>query len=328
MHLFQLAFSICLAFVSAMANAEVNELSGTWKFDKSVIYATKDGIPPPREHRTIQIISGSVALRPTCDMVTEYKKESYLYNDFFQMALKGGVDETAMANFTKKHLDFDLASMKSVYVGSKLTKRCATGFNRLFATKDKLIFAGSGGSFDSYKRTDGGVARKMEPAINLYGRKLSHLPYSASNFTVLCLNLLPRVNYSPGSTDKCAPVMYPYVASKSDADPLARTIGTHNYKKNGADGDSDYDNPVAHNLHPVFMLLPPLKDIVVVAVHDAESGDARPGTGAIFISIRNNKVVDQINAKCTLNEDYSCTDGAMNKRYQLLDTGKFQKIGK
>lgn len=325
MQLFQIAVSIGLCCVSVTVEADVDELSGTWKYAKSTIYATKKGIAPPVEYRTIQIVNGELALRPACDMATVYKKESYLYNDFFQMALKGGVDETAMADFSKKQLDFDLLSMKNVYVGSKLTKHCATGFNRLFVTKNKLVFAGSGGSFDAYTRSDGGAERKMDPAINLYARRLSHLPYSASNFTVLCEDLLPRVNYSPGATNKCAPVMYPYVASKSDADPLARTIGSHNYKKGGADGDADYDNPVAHNLHPVFLLLPPLKDIVVVAVHDVEYGDARPGTGAVFLSIRNNKVVDQINASCTLNDEYACVDGEGKKRYQLLSSGKFQK---
>jgi hypothetical protein len=327
MPLYKIAFSIGLALVSMRAVADANELSGTWKHYKSAVYATKTGILPPVEYRTLQFVNGVVALRPACDIVTDYSKETYRYNNFFQMALKSGVDENSMAEFVKKQFNFDLIAAKNFYAGNKLTRYCATGFNRAFVTKDKLIFAGSGGSFDAYERTDGGTQRAPDPAVNLYGRKLSHLPYRSSNFTLLCKDALPRVNYTPQNTDKCAPVMYPYVAIKSDIDPLARTIGAHTYKKNGAEAEKDYDNPVSHNLHPVYMVLPPLKDIVVVAVEDVEFGDSRPGMAGVFLSIRNNKVIDQITADCSLNEDYSCVAGDGKKKYQLLNTGKFQKSG-
>jgi hypothetical protein len=317
-----------LVLSSMDANAAIDELSGTWKFSKSAIYFSKTGIPPAAAYRTLQIVDGQVLLQPMCSIPTKYSKEAYDYSDFFQMALQGGTEEKDMAKYVQKNFGFDLIKAKEFYVGRKLTQHCSIGLNNIFAMKDRLIFAGPGGSFNSFERSSGGVPTTSDPTVNLYGRKLSHLPFRSDVFNVLCAEMLPFIKGVRQSTDKCGPVYFPYVATKADTDPLARLIGAHTYKKSGSDAQKDYDNPVAHNLHPVYMLLPPLKDVIVAAVEDLEIGDTRPGMAGVFLSIKDGKVVDQITASCTLGEDHGCVDGDGKKTYQLRDSGKFEKITK
>ncbi|GGZ05338.1 hypothetical protein ACFFTM_02575 [Pseudoduganella plicata] len=125
-------------------------------------------------------------------------------------------------------------------------------------------------------------------------------------------------------------MFYPYAATKDDADPLGKLIGSHQYKKFGADADKDYNNPVGHGLHPVYMLFQPLKDVTIAAVEDIEQGDSsgRAGMTGVYLSIKGGKVVDQSTGECLLQPDYSCTYINGEKVYQLLDTGKFVKVRK
>jgi hypothetical protein len=193
-----------------------------------------------------------------------------------------------------------------------------------------LLVARGGSIFHSYSRVKEPDTKAIDPSINLYGRKLSQLPYQPVVFRNICKGLFPSAGKGmpPKPSEQCSPVYYPYVASKKDADPLARLIGSHTYTKNGAAGDKDYDNPVARNLHPIYMLLPPLKDVLVVAVEDVEQGEAvgRGGIHGVYLDIKNGKVADQINKSCVLNEQYTCTDESGKTLYQLLDTGKFRKL--
>jgi hypothetical protein len=109
---------------------------------------------------------------------------------------------------------------------------------------------------------------------------------------------------------------------------LAKLIGSHLYIKNGAIGSKDYDNPVAHNLHPVYFVFPPLKDVQVVAVEDTEQGESydREGIERVYLAIKDSKVTDQLTGSCKLNTDYSCTSDSGKKMYQLLATGRFEKV--
>lgn len=47
---------------------------------------------------------------------------------------------------------------------------------------------------------------------------------------------------------------------------------------------------------------------------------------AVFVSVRNGKVVDQINAGCAFDVACTCVNDDGDKEYQLLDTGKFKKL--
>lgn len=326
MRVFRELYSAVLLLSTVNAIAATDELGGTWKFSKSAVYFSKAGLPPQPAYHTLQIVNGQVWLDPMCGVPTVYSKEPYDYSEFFQMAIQGGAEEKDMAKYVQKNFGFNLTSAKDFYVGGKLTQHCAIGLGNIFATKDKLIFAGPGGSFNSFDRSNGGVPVSLDPVINLHGKKLSHLPYRSNMFNVLCADIIPRVKNVRQKTDKCGPVFYPYFATKNDADPLSRLIGTHTYRKMGRTASKDYDNPVSNNLNPVYMLLPPFKDVMIVAVEDLEISDSRPGMGAVYRAIMNNKVADQISANCILSEDYSCIDGEGKKIYQLRGSGKFEKL--
>jgi hypothetical protein len=111
-------------------------------------------------------------------------------------------------------------------------------------------------------------------------------------------------------------------------DLLTQLVGTHNYQKGGQPEAQDYNNPLANGLHPYFLVLPPLKDVILVRVEDYEQGDTagRDGLTGAWLAIKGGVVTDQLNEGCNMNADYSCVDSSGKKMYQLLETGKFKKI--
>lgn len=144
----------------------------------------------------------------------------------------------------------------------------------------------------------------------------------------LCYATYPSIKKRPISTTKCAPVYYPYAIYPKDKDPLSVLIGSHKYVSGGSQNNNaeDYDDPVSNGLHPVFMLLPPLGDVLLVRVEDLEGGEDRDGIGGVFLSIKNGKVVDQLNDDCDWDERYYCSREGKKPRYQLLENGKFKEL--
>jgi len=323
-------FLVCLtaATVSMYVQAAEHELSGTWKYEKSADYYSGVRTAPAPDFPIIQFVSGQLFLQPRCAIPIEYAKVGYSYNKLFQIALKDGVDERAMDKFTKGSFGEKLSNAKSFYQGSKIVERCNFEHDHIFLLNGKLILVNGSGEFDIYTRLPALMPENSES--NLYGRKLSELPYNSGTFNVICSAFISQRTGVPATTDACGPALYPYVAKKDDADPLARLIGSHQYKKFGAEADKDYDNPVAHGLHPIYMLFRPLKDVIVAAVEDIEQGESsgRSGMTGVYLSIKGGKVVDQITGECMLQPDYSCTDLKGRKIYQMLDTGKFVKVKK
>ena len=308
----------------SLMNSFADDLSGTWKFEKSKEYfgAMKD-IPIPK-NIFAQILNGKLALSQKC--FTDIKKQQYNYSDIFQSLLKQDVEEKSVAQFLEKNFSTTLQK-KNYYSISDYDDKCLAPFFDFTVSENKIITVSGGSFFYSYTRTTGETNHPLSPNIVLYGHKLSQLPFSTSNFMNLCQASIPSVKGVQQTTDKCAPVYYPYSATKNDTDALTQLIGTHNYKKGGARDADGYDNPLANNLHPTFMILPPLKDVLLVRVEDFESGDEQRDTmPGVYLAIKNGKVTDQLNLGCTIDTDYFCVadDGA--KQYQLLDTGKFKKL--
>ena len=317
-----------VTLVCGSACAAPHELSGTWKFAKNAVYFGDAKTIPFPQYPTIQLVDGKLFLQPRCDTPIDYSRVKYDYDELFQMALKAGVDDKAMDKFTKKHLGAPLSSVKYFYQGNKALAQCNFEHAHVFMLNDKLVLVNGAGVFSAYERAP--VPAAAETAPNLYGRKLSQLPYNGGSFNVLCSGLIGQKNGVPQPTDACAPVFYPYAASKADTDPLGKLIGSHPYRKSGAEAEKDYDNPVAHGLHPVYMLFQPMKDVLVAAVEDIEQGESsgRSGMTGVYLSIKGGKVVDQITGECLLQADSSCTYINGEKVYQLLDTGKFVKVKK
>jgi hypothetical protein len=187
-----------------------------------------------------------------------------------------------------------------------------------------MLAVASNTIFYSFKRA--GAEAKPDNARPNGKQKISPLPFSIDKFTAQCDPLIPRPKGIPQTTGKCAPAFYPYVVEKGDQDQIANLVGHHRYVNGDPKYYQDYDDPVAHGLHPVYMVLPPLKNVTLVRVEDREgNADQRDMFSGAYLSIKDGKVVDQLNEGCTFLPDYSCVDDRGTKQYRLLESGKFAK---
>ncbi|MBC7750984.1 MAG: hypothetical protein H7Z73_04585 [Candidatus Saccharibacteria bacterium] len=324
----RLLLLICVlqSFISTTVRAD--ELSGTWKFNKSAEYFgnIKEIKAPPVT--TFQVVNGQLSLQGDCSLYLKSKRNEFFYSDVFQGLSKQGVDDEMLGKYFKKTFTFDLKKVKYFYEVERDKRfKCGIFFQDILISENTLIVP-AGEVFYGFTKSNGGASAPLPPSINLYDRKLSQLPFNTSTYSQLCLQILPFKKRVPQTTTKCAPVYYPYVASKQDNDALAKLIGTHDYEKGGARNVSSYDNPFKYNLHPVFVLLPPLKDVLIAAVIDLEPGpnENRDTMSGAFLAIKEGKVTDQLNDGCTITEDYFCVDDNGKRRYQLLDSGKFKEV--
>jgi hypothetical protein len=160
-----------------------------------------------------------------------------------------------------------------------------------------------------------------------YERKTAQLPFHPANYVTHCLAKIPMVKGVPQGTTKCSPVYTPYVATAT-GDALAQVIGNHNYKQGGALYADDYAPPFASKLHPVFVVLPPLKDVLLVRVDDMEQGpgEQRDVMSSVYLAIKNGKVTGQLNDGCVITTEYACADEDGKRLYQLLESGRFQQL--
>lgn len=162
--------------------------------------------------------------------------------------------------------------------------------------------------------------------VDLQGLKVSLLPFKVSDYMAKCAGNLFTVKGVPQATTKCAPTYQPYVASRKSRDKLSQLVGSHAYQKGGARNESeDYDDPVAHDLHPVFLVFPPLKDVVLVRVDDLEKAEERDPIKGAYLAIKGGQVTDQLNLSCSFDARYVCSDEDGRPRYQLVESGKFVK---
>jgi hypothetical protein len=136
-----------------------------------------------------------------------------------------------------------------------------------------------------------------------------------------------RHGAAPQLSKKCDSAFFPYIVRRNIKDPLLKLIGAHEFLKGGANGPSgDYDNPVANNLHPVVLIFPPLKNVVLVRVADIEGADdARDQMSGVYLAIKDGKVTDQLNEGCSFDENYVCSTPGELAKYKLLETGKFMQ---
>lgn len=302
--------------------AAADEFSGTWKFEQVKAYGDQiKNIPPPKT-RLVQIINGKLALPDRC--FADLKKTEYFYSDVFQPLTKQGVVEESVASYLAKNFSIVLPK-KSYYAVERNQDRCQEPFGAIFVSGNKLVSVWGGSIFYIYTRTSGETDHVLSPAIALYGRKLTQLPFSIQNFNNHCASAWSKKGLQ--LTEKCGPVYYPYWATKKNADPLAQLIGTHNYVKGGGQGAYDYDDPWEHDLHPVFMILPPLKDVLLVRVDDSEGGnEQRDVMSGAYLAIKDGKVTDQLNEGCDFDTQHFCLGENGEKWYQLLESGKFKPV--
>ncbi|MCU6499143.1 hypothetical protein LPN04_15200 [Rugamonas sp. A1-17] len=320
--MFTVLFSLAILPLGAIHAAE---LSGTWQYEKGAEYFGQLKSVPAPAWRTLQISNGQLALSATC--IVTLKPQRYTYSDAFQSLAKEDVDEPSLEKYLLKNFSVSLSKATSYYQASTQPSDCNKPLRDFLVIDNKLIIPFAGSAFYSFVRSDAAGSKAANASASLYGHKPSQLPFNTASYMNLCLATLPRIKGVPQAIEKCGPVYFPYVAAPN-GDVLTQLIGTHDYQKGGARHAEDYANPFAHKLHPTFVVLPPLNDILLVRVDDLEpgAGENRDTMSGAFLVIKDGKVTDQINRGCIITKDYICTDEDGKPQYQLQNTGKFQKL--
>lgn len=300
-------------------HVDAADVSGTWKFEKEAEYygSAKSGKPPVNP--VIQITGDNLILSERCFF--QLNKEDFSHGEVFQMLMKGGESEEKLNAFFKRSFALDLKKTKYIY---RINRESCNqlGSVMLFST-DKLVFV-KADTFTSYVKSGGDAAQTPVSAGDAADYRFSQMPFNITNFLNLCSTKISYIKKVPQPTNKCAPVFSPYVVTGKDTGALAKLIGSHGYMP--ANKESDYNNPVAHKLHPVFMVLPPFKDVTLVVVVDLEENESRIALPITYLAIKGGKVTGQTTEYCNFSGDYICSDNDGKKLYQLLETGVFKKL--
>jgi hypothetical protein len=320
----KLLFWLTLILLAIPAGAQ--SIDGRWIFDKSVDY---EGLTPsstPPSIMPLQITNAQAMLPSNC--TASLRQQSYYPGGPFQPLLKSGEDEPAIANFLSKQFNFSLGSVKVYYVAD-VGVTCNKLGSHFLVNDEKLIAIRGGSLFYAFKREKSalGAVGTNTALANMGGLKTSLLPFNLDTYNNTCLGSMPKRKGVPLANKKCNSAFAPYIVGPTSKVALLKLIGAHAYVKNGARGASeDYDNPVSHGLHPVALVFPPLKGVVLVRVDDVEGGDVRDAMSGAYLAIKDGKVTDQLNEGCSFNADYVCSAQGEPARYRLLETGKFSSM--
>jgi hypothetical protein len=312
----------CLGLAQTTAWAQTPD--GTWIFDKAVDYEGLNASPTPPPTTSLVIANGKLALSGNC--VISLRLQNYYAGGPFQALLKSGEDESAIAGFLNREFSYRLAGTRHYYAAD-LSQACNTLGHDFLVSEQRLVLIRAGALFFGFtKSTTSGAPPAPSVQVDLQGLKASQLPFKVSEYLAKCAGKLTTVKGVPQATSKCAPAYQPYVASRQSRDKLSQLIGTHAYQTGGARNESeDYNDPVAHGLHPVFVVFPPLKEVVLVRVDDLERAEERDPIKGAYLAIKRGQVTDQLNASCGFDERYVCRDEDGKPKYQLTESGKFAK---
>lgn len=322
-----LILGICFATASC-----AQSIDGTWVFDRSVNYEEPNSKAAPPSTKSLQILDGKLSLSPRC--MVSLTPTKYYPGGPFQSLLKSGEDESAIQSFLLNQLTFKLQDIKWFYQADPKMGDCNDLANNFLVGNDRLIAIHAGFRFYSYTRNKNATASESVTIKNgqafavdaLSGLKPSQLPFNVANYMGLCAAKMQAIKGVPQANSKCAPLYFQYVASGQSRDPLSKIVGMHLYQKGGAENESeDYNNPVANNLHPVFLVFPPMGDVILVRVDDMEKAEERDPIRGAYISIKGGKVIDQLNEACSFDASYLCSSGDRRPKFQLTEAGIFKR---
>jgi hypothetical protein len=313
--------ALCLAALSVRAQST----DSTWTFTKGSDYENPKGALAAPPSTTLALSGDTLKISATCSV--HLAKKNYYPGGPFQPLLKSGESEAAIARFMKSSLGFDLKGDKTYYEAdpgecNKLGTEFLVNASQLVAIRGGdffYVFAGQGdtasASPDSKVAAAGG-----SPVL-----KTSTLPFTVSDYMANCAPAM--VKGVPTPSAKCSPAYYYHVATRTSTDSLSKLVGAHDYQKGGAgSATDDYNNPVSHGLHPVFLVFPPMADVTLVRVDDFESrGEQRDPIGGAYLAIKHGQVTDELNTGCDLDARFVCTDNDGHK-YKLTSDGKFQQV--
>lgn len=318
--------SICLlasAFLFLQpVDAQPTSFDGAWKFAKAVDYDNPSTRQAPPQSVTISLSGDSLKISATCSV--HLRKRTYYAGGPFQALLKSGEGEASIAKFMQRSLNFDLKGAKDYFELDDVD--CNKLGSDMLVSANQLIVIRGSDFFYAFDRQGGKPeATAATGASGEASLKVTSLPFSMADYAANCYPAI--VKGVPQPSSKCAPRYYYHVASRSSTDPVSRLVGAHDYKKGGAGAaDDDYDNPVSHGLHPVFLVFPPMGDVALVRVDDFEGHqETREQISGAFLAIKGGQVTDELNTGCELDVRFVCTDSDGHK-YKLTANGKFQRV--
>lgn len=319
----QFAKAALAAGMIAAGSASAAEIAGTWKFEKAADALNSKAAIKPFKYDTIQVVGLEAGLGQDC--FAQLKKGRYDFSSIFRAMLEENLEEKDLASFLKKNFDVELAAEPDFY---RLVNppACRDKFGFAMIAGDRLLVPYAGQTVYSFVRSNGGLVPAGDP--RLLGHVQTQLPFNLNNFYDLCAKQLVGKDGRVHESDKCTPVYAPYIARKGTDNKLAQLLGNFDYSKSGAEYTSDYSPPFAKNLNPTYMVLPPLKEVLLVRVEDLETGpnSERNTMGGAYITIKGGKIIEQLNSGCNIDEKYFCVNESGVKLYQLLETGKFQRV--
>jgi hypothetical protein len=308
-----------------LAKAFAHETDGIWVFDKAVDHDGLVNHPAPPPANRIEIKDGILTYNGDC--VISLASQDYYPGGPFQSLLKEGAEEGEIGDFLTKQFNFDLKKTKKYYT-SNPKSGCTSFFGSFLFSPTRLIAIRGGVLFYGFRisANSSDSASPKVAAVDIQSLNFTPLPFRITDYIEQCASQWPTRNGVPIPSTHCAPSYFPAVATKTTKDTINRLVGSHEYKKGGARNDSeDYNNPVSHNLHPLFLIFPPYKGVTLVRVDDIEKAEERDVIKGAYLAIKDGRVTDQLNVSCDFDTSYVCTDHA-GTRYQLTIYGQFKKL--
>lgn len=318
-----LSYLIVGLLFCAATGTHAQAARGTWKFERSTEYFGQLKTIRTPKFTTIEV-AGDIATMHGC--VAKVKREPFFYSDAFQPLLKEGVERPQLDSYLQKTFQFPLATTKEIYTVTSSPGNCHDPIMEFFISGDKLLLPMGGSVFHYYVKAAPGQPRPATPQGTVSGLKTSQLPFNLDDYLDLCVPKIVDRKGVPHTTDKCGPAFFPYAADAKSTNPIVIAIGNHNFEKAGARSAKQFSTPFAHGMHPVILLFPPMQGVVVARVDDFDIGEpeSRDPMAAVYVSIKDGKIVDQVGANCAINALYECTDRHGNK-IQLTESGRFKK---
>lgn len=306
-------------------NPFAHEADGIWVFEKAIDHDGVVSQPAPPPANRIEIQNGIINYSGDCKM--PLASQDYYPGGPFQALLKEGAEESEISGFLARQFSFDLTKIKTYYTSSP-NAGCTSFFRSFLIGPDRLIAIRGGVLFYGFKRSANSSTSSAQKtaATDIHKLKVTPLPFRITDYIEQCAGQWPTKNGIPVPSNRCAPNYFPAVASKITKDAISRLVGSHEYQKGGARNDSeDYNNPVAHDLHPLFLVFPPHNGVTLVRVDDVEKAEDRDVIKGAYLAIKDGRVTDQLNVSCDFDATYICADHA-GTRFQLTDDGRFKKL--
>jgi hypothetical protein len=319
-----LKFIFMAGIIFQINGVSANSVDGSWSYVKQDRFFSERKTEIMLSLPFVQALQGKFAISPSC--LVDLGVNRYALSMVFKNLIERAGEVEKIFDYIYKNFGIDL---RSKAVESYKVERidCAKNLENLIVDGNKMIAISSDNTIYGFVRSPRSANDGVSKCEKLL--KISPFPFSPGNFSMLCVGLIPRINGVPQDAKKCGPLYFPYVARQNDGRTMSNIVGHHHYAE-GRPGQSffdDYDDPFANGLHPMYMILPPLKDVQLLRIEDDEGSiEDREISGGAYLAIKDGVVVDQLDEGCDMGADYVCSHRDRADAFRLLESGKFKKI--